>query len=245
MKNINVLVLEDNPKEALIIEKALIKHNYDVTAICSNINEAEKVLQQTPIDLCILDIFLGNVTGGIDLAEKVSKSNIPFLFLTSSKDRTVFEKAKLTNPFSYLLKPFNELELTFTIELAIEKFFDQFNAFSEEKAPTVLSTNYLFIKNADKISKVEINDISFIQVENRYCKVSYNKHNYFVKMPLKKIIETLPPYFIQTHRNCIINSHKIKDIFPNDNLIVLEDGNKITLSERYKYNILKRLNIIN
>ena len=244
MEHINILVLEDNPKEGLRIKKTLTKNDYEVTTICTTVDEAEQMLEKASIDLCILDIFLGKVMGGIQLAEKISELHIPFLFLTSSKDRTVFEKAKLTNPFSYLLKPFNELELMFTIELAIEKFFSQPNAFSEEKSPTVLGNQYLFIKNKDKISKIEISDISFVEVEGRYCKVVYNQSKYLIKMSLKNIIEILPPYFLQNHRNCIVNIHKIKDIFPNDNLVVLINNEKVLLSERHKYNIIKKLNII-
>ncbi|WP_299889536.1 LytTR family DNA-binding domain-containing protein [uncultured Lacinutrix sp.] len=245
MKSINILILEDEPKEAKKLKTALEDNNYNVIAVCDTVVSAENVLKTKSIDFCILDIFLGKELGGIQLAEKISEYNIPFLFLTSSKDRFVFEKAKLTQPFSYLLKPFNELELLFTLELAIEKFFQQANAFSEEKAPTVLSEKYLFIKNKDRISKVEINDISFVEVEDRYCKVAYNQRNYLIKMALKKVIEILPDYFIQAHRNCIVNLDKIKDIFPNDNLIVLAGDEKITLSERYKYDILKKLNIMN
>ncbi|MEW7279828.1 response regulator transcription factor [Aquimarina sp. 2201CG1-2-11] len=244
MENINILILEDNPKEADSIQKILTKNAYDNITICTNVNEAEKVLAKTSVDLCILDIFLGKEMGGIALAQKVSMLNIPFLFLTSSKDKMVFNKAKLTNPISYLLKPFNELELMFTMELAIEKFFNQFHAFSEEKAPTVLGDQYLFVKNKDRITKIEISNISYIQIEDGYCKVVYQQNNYFIKMSLKKITQVLPSYFIQTHRNSMVNLHKIKDIFPNDNLITLMDNEKILISERYKYAIIKKLNII-
>lgn len=245
MKSINILILEDEPKEAKKLKTVLEANNYNVIAVCNTVESAENILKTKSIDFCILDIFLGKELGGIQLAEKISEYNIPFFFLTSSKDRFVFEKAKLTHPFSYLLKPFNELELLFTLELAIEKFFQQPNAFSEEKTPTVLSEKYLFIKNKDRISKVEISDISFVEVEDRYCKVAYEQRSYLIKMTLKKVVEILPAYFIQAHRNCIVNLDKIKDIFPNDNLIVLAGNEKVILSERYKHDILKKLNIMN
>jgi DNA-binding LytR/AlgR family response regulator len=245
MKSINILILEDEPKEATKLKKVLEENNYTIIAICNTVASAEEALKTKSVDFCILDIFLGKELGGIQFAEKVLRENIPFIFLTSSKDRFVFEKAKLTKPFSYLLKPFNEMELLFTLELAIEKFFHQPNAFSEEKAPTVLSEKYLFIKNKDCISKVEICDIDFVEVEERYCKVAYRQKSYLIKMALKKVIEILPAYFIQAHRNCIVNLDKIKDIFPNDNLIVLSGNERVTLSERYKNDILKKLNIMN
>jgi FixJ family two-component response regulator len=51
----------------------------------------------------------------------------PFVFLTSSNDRQIF--AKLTRPFSFLMKPFNELEILYAIEMAVEKFHNQNDAF--------------------------------------------------------------------------------------------------------------------
>ena len=44
-----------------------------------------------------------------------------------------FERAKLTKPFSFLLKPFNELEILYAIEMAIEKFYEQNNVFIKDE----------------------------------------------------------------------------------------------------------------
>jgi len=245
MKEIRVLIVENQAEEANNIKEILEENGYVIAGICTTAIEAEKTLNTISVDICILDIFLGKDTDGIWLAEKISEMNIPFLFLTGSKDREVFEKARLTRPSSYLLKPFNALELSFSIELAIEKFFDQPHTFSLQSPSAVLGNPYLFVKNKDRISKIAIDDIAFIEVEDRYCKIVYEEHQYLIKMSLKKAIELFPSFFIQTHRNCLVNLHKIKDIFPNDNLIVMTSGANVLLSERFKHKILKKLKLIN
>ena len=75
-------------------------------------------------------------------------------FLTSSKDRQIFERAKLTKPFSFLLKPFNELEVLYAIEMAIEKFYEQTNVFVSEEQDTVIGNSHLFIKKKNALQKV-------------------------------------------------------------------------------------------
>jgi FixJ family two-component response regulator len=57
------------------------------------------------------------------------------VFLTSSNDRQIFERAKLTRPFSFLMKPFNELEILYAIEMAVEKFHNQNDALAMNKTP--------------------------------------------------------------------------------------------------------------
>ena len=65
-------------------------------------------------------------------------------------------------------------------------------------------------------------------------------------MSLKKIQEMLSnDLFLQVHRNSIVNIKKIKEIYLDDNLIIMMNGNKVSISERYKYIIMKKLNIMN
>ena len=58
----------------------------------------------------------------------------------------IFERAKLTKPFSFLMKPFNELEILYALEMAFEKFYEQTNVFMGDDEDTIISTDYLFIK---------------------------------------------------------------------------------------------------
>lgn len=248
MDKINILIIEDTKSEEEALTSVLLENDYNIVGVATNYTEALTLFYSHKVDLVIIDVFLNGQPEGITFAETITITpNVikPFVFLTSSKDRQIFERAKLTKPFSFLLKPFNELEVLYAIEMAIEKFYEQTNVFVSEDQDTVIGTNYLFIKKKNSLKKVAINDIVYIEVEERYCNIITTTEKFLVALSLTKITTLLDTdNFTRTHRNFIINTNKITEIILNENLIVLEGNYKITLSEKYKefihkYKILK------
>jgi CheY-like chemotaxis protein len=123
MENLHILVLEDSKDDADELVSVLRANDYLVTHVTNRL-EAQLAFKNQQFDMLILDIMIDGKAEGIEFAKQLDSDGvqIPFLFLTSMQSRTVFEKAKYTKPFSYLLKPFNEMELLYTIELAIETY---------------------------------------------------------------------------------------------------------------------------
>ena len=73
-------------------------------------------------DLILMDIVLSGEIDGIDAASRIGKLfNIPVVYLTAYADDKTLERAKITDPFGYMLKPFGGKELHSTIEMAIYK----------------------------------------------------------------------------------------------------------------------------
>lgn len=248
MDKINILIIEDTKSEEDALTSVLLENDYNIVGVATNYTEALTLFYQHKVDLVIIDVFLNGQPEGITFAETITITpNVakPFVFLTSSKDRQIFERAKLTKPFSFLLKPFNELEVLYAIEMAIEKFYDQTNVFLSEEQDTVIGNSHLFIKKKNALKKVALQDIIYIEVEERYCNIITSNENYLVALSLTKITEFLDTNtFAKTHRNYIVNTNKISEIILNENLIILEGNYKITLSEKYKdfihkYKILK------
>jgi two-component system, LytTR family, response regulator len=238
MDNINVLVIEDNPLESEELTKVLIQNGYHVVGVAQSYNEALTLFYANAVDIVIIDIFLAGKPDGITFAETINivpNASKPFVFLTFSKDRQIFERAKLTHPFSFLLKPFNELEILYAVEMAVEKFYAQPNVFLNEKDNAVMSNEYLFIKKKDSLKKIAVTDIVFIEVEERYCNVITEIEKFVIQISLTKIIELLDEsLFSRTHRNFIVNTNKIVEVLVADNLIVLKGNHKVTLSDKYK-----------
>ncbi|MDI9308594.1 MAG: response regulator transcription factor [Limnohabitans sp.] len=238
MDKVNVLVIEDNATEKEALLKVLQANNYNVVGVASSHKEALELFTSKKVDIVIVDIYLNGVPEGITFAETLSilpNQSKPFVFLTSTTDRNIFERAKLTNPFSYLLKPFNELELLYALELAIEKFYAQNDVFLGDEEDTIISNEFLFIKKGKSLKKVAISDILYIEVEEKYCNIVTEKEKFVILISLTKILELLNPnLFYRTHRNYIVNSDKIIEIIPVDNLIILTGNHKITLSDKYK-----------
>ena len=238
MSTINILIIEDIITESQELVKVLETNHYNVVGIATNYREALTLFYQNKIDLVIIDVFLNGQPDGIAFAETLTITPEilkPFVFLTSSKDRQIFERAKLTKPFSFLLKPFNELEVIYAIEMAIEKFYDQINVFQIENSDTVITKDYLFIKKKNTLKKVTIEDIIYIEVDERYCNIITVSEKFLVTISLSKIIEILDDkVFIKTHRNYIVNKNKIFEIIMSDNLIITHGGYKVNLSDKYK-----------
>lgn len=122
MAKIRVLVVEDERLVAQDIQHMLISLGYEVIAAVSS---GEGALEQTALtlpDLVLMDIILRGEMDGITAAHKIwEEFKIPFIYLTAFADGKTLERAKVTRPFGYLLKPFQERELQGAIEIALYK----------------------------------------------------------------------------------------------------------------------------
>ncbi|WP_105003055.1 LytTR family DNA-binding domain-containing protein [Tenacibaculum sp. SG-28] len=156
------------------------------------------------------------------------------------QSKSLFDKAKLTNPAIYLLKPYNDLELLYSIELAIESCYQQTSSMSLVDNTALMSPDFLFIKRKKSVKKVNVSSINYVEVKEKYCSLSCDDGVYLIKLSLSKLKEMLSnPNFKQVHRNYLVNIKSIKELFFEDNLIILEDDSKIPFSERYKNAFIK------
>mgnify|MGYP006343606645 CR=1 FL=1 len=220
MDTINVLIIEDEPDQSDALCKVLVENKYNIAGVARNYKDALQLIFKSPIDIIIIDVFLDGK---------------PFVFLTSSQDRQIFEKAKLTKPFSFLMKPYNELEILYALEMAVEKFYEQPNVFSSEEQNTVVSKEFLFIKKKNSLKKIALQDIVYIEVENRYCNIFTENEKFLIQISLNKIRKLIDEKkFIRTHRNYVVNKDKIDEIILSDNLIILKGNHRISLSNSYK-----------
>ncbi|MEO5361463.1 MAG: diguanylate cyclase [Nitrospirota bacterium] len=117
-----VMVVEDEGIIAMDIRRTLADFGYIVTSVSATAEEAVKRSQTDKADVVLMDVVLGGPMDGIEAAEIIrSTSGTPVIFLTSYSDEYILERAKITEPFGYLLKPFRDRELYVTIEMALYK----------------------------------------------------------------------------------------------------------------------------
>ena len=118
-----LLIVEDNKIVALDIQAALNRLGYNIVAMVESGEEAIlKALELQP-DLILMDINLRGDIDGIQAVEIIKKTaDIPVIYLSAFTDHKTLERAKLTEPYSYLTKPFNELELDIHISFALHKW---------------------------------------------------------------------------------------------------------------------------
>ena len=122
MPKIRILVVEDESLVARDIQNMLRSLGYEVTGVVASGEQAIQKASASAPDLVLMDIVLKGEIDGITAAEKLWEDyGIPVIYLTAYADDTTFERAKMTKPFGYLLKPFEERELQTTIEMALYK----------------------------------------------------------------------------------------------------------------------------
>lgn len=122
MQNRSVLVVEDNLSEAKRICHILKRLDYIVAGTSTTGEGAIRVLGQKKPDLVLMDIFLEGDLDGIETADKIrNEYDVPVLYLTSAGENDFFHRAKLTDPFGYILKPVTEKVLQISIEMALYK----------------------------------------------------------------------------------------------------------------------------
>ena len=117
-----ILIVEDEIITAEDIRESLQDMGYMVLGIVSSGEEAIKKVEEDIPDLVLMDIMLRGEMDGIAAAKQIrSVFNIPVVYLTAYSDKIILERAKITEPFGYILKPFDERELQINIEIALYK----------------------------------------------------------------------------------------------------------------------------
>ncbi len=122
MSEVQILVVEDEFIVAKDIQNRLKNMGYAVPAVTASGEEAIDKVAQTHPDLVLMDIMLKGAVDGVVAAEKIRNLfNVPVVYLTAYSDEATLSRAKISEPFGYLLKPFEERELHTTIEMALYK----------------------------------------------------------------------------------------------------------------------------
>lgn len=113
-----IFVVEDDPLIALHISQALGSFGYEIVGSVRSGEEALKMIPEANPDLILMDITLLGKLDGIDTVSQLTVAK-PVVFLTALSDEKTLQRAKLTKPYGYLIKPFDPHELRSTIELAL------------------------------------------------------------------------------------------------------------------------------
>lgn len=120
--NAKILLAEDESIASRYLKQALTRMGYQITAAVQSGEEAIKSVTDNQPDLILMDITLNKKIDGITAIQNIqSKLDIPVIYITANRDSDVFERAKLTQPYAYLIKPYELAQLRNTIEIALSK----------------------------------------------------------------------------------------------------------------------------
>ena len=123
MTQANIVIVEDEPIVAMDIKRCLKELGYQVAAIAANSEDAVQQIVEHRPDLVLMDIRLKGDIDGIETAWRVrQRFNVPIVYLTAHSDPETLERAKFTEPYGYILKPYEDRDLHTTIEMALHRF---------------------------------------------------------------------------------------------------------------------------
>ena len=123
MEDLKILVVEDETIIAMELEYRLKELGYQVPAIFASGEEAIASVPETNPDLILMDIMLKGEMDGIQTAEMIEQLfDLPVIYLTANTDPGTIQRAKITGPYGYLVKPFEEETFKITIEMALFKY---------------------------------------------------------------------------------------------------------------------------
>jgi CheY-like chemotaxis protein/DNA-binding PadR family transcriptional regulator len=125
-----ILVVEDEAIILLQLEEILHAIGYTVAGLAASGEDAIEKARRLKPDLVLMDIVMPGKLNGIEAAKIITEElDIPVVFVTSYADDTIIEKAKSVKPYGYIVKPFNELVIKATVEVAL------FRKIAEQKEP--------------------------------------------------------------------------------------------------------------
>jgi len=242
---IKILIVEDEMIIAANTALQLRNLGYEVSGIVARGEEALIHIEENLPDIVLLDIQLKGDLDGIETAHRMQEQfDIPIIYLTSNVDDANFERAKKTNPYAFISKPFKKLDLQHAIELTTNRIVEaEIKAAQEnERGTSFILSDRIFVRHNDRIVKIIIADILYIEADRNYCRIHSKGKIFLLVVTLKDIEKKLPKeFFIRVHRSYIINLMQIDEVAAKHLVI---SRKVIPLSKSLRAELLTRLQTI-
>lgn len=117
-----ILIVEDESIVAMDMRNRLNHMGFEVVGICDTADRAVELATAQLPDCILMDIKLKGDRDGVQAAEQIQRTlDIPVIYITAFADEKTLARAKITQAFGYILKPFQEREVLIAIEMAIYK----------------------------------------------------------------------------------------------------------------------------
>ncbi|GAA4785453.1 hypothetical protein GCM10023231_11690 [Olivibacter ginsenosidimutans] len=221
MQPLRIAIVEDEMIIASDMQDMLLELGYQICGIAATHAEALILAKQEKPDLFLLDITLKGKLDGLQLAQALRQQNLAFIFVTSHSDYTTIGKAKETQPYGYLIKPFSKQDLYATIEMA--------QGHLRQKP----ASNSLFVPLGKGKQKVSLKDIQFVKANGNYVEIKMELKRIALRKNLKEFEGKLPAkhHFIRIHKSYLVNRQHI--VSYNQFEVTLKDQTKIPIGRTY------------
>ncbi len=251
MNSFKILIVEDDMITAADISMQLDQLGYEVSGITPRGEDALKSIESTRPDLILMDVNLKGTLDGIETARRIAETHdIPLIFLTANADSVTFASAKATKPYAFISKPFQKTDLEHAIALAVERITENTGTTSpalmvkELTDEPYLMDDRIFVRYQDKMVKLFLNEVLFVEADRSYCKIYTDTKEYLISVPLGHLEEKLPKRnFLRVHRSFVVNLEKIDALGDQQEWLVMGNRN-VPLSRNFRDELVARLQLI-
>lgn len=241
-----ILVVEDEAIVRKDIEQTLRKLGHEVVgAVAEGRDAIDTATEQRP-DLVLMDIMLKGDMSGIEAAMIIrGQLGLPVIFLTAYSDEATLSRARIAEPYGYIVKPYKAIDVQTAVELAVHKHAQDAEVLRERDKLHELANlrppDPLFLKHDGRQVKVNLEDIYFISALKDYFSVHLKDRRYVVHGTMKNIESRLPAdQFFRVHRSFIVRIDKIAAI-EAPHVIMEDQKGSIPIGDSYYGDLLKRL----
>jgi DNA-binding LytR/AlgR family response regulator len=233
---IRALIVDDEPHAIAVLEKYLSQFSQmELVGKCADAIQAFQLLQQKPVDLMFLDIKMPGIKG-TDLLR--SLKNPPKVIFTTAYSEYALEGFEL-NAVDYLLKPISFERFLRAVDKVYQLTDHKPKTNITHEAPTGDHEAFIYLKVDRKTTKVNVNDILWIESLRDYVKVVVKDQEYITRQKISILEELLPESrFVRIHRSFIVALAKIDSFYAYSMEVA---GHELPIGRNYKQDVQKKL----
>jgi two-component system, LytTR family, response regulator LytT len=250
MEMLKILIVEDEVLSAMGFQEQLLEFGYANVILAKDSFEAIYAFKNEKPDLVLMDITLeGSPMDGVQIAEVFNElRRVPIIYISSNTDNSTIQRAKKTNPASYLVKPCTDKQMEIAIDMAIDTFSDH-SPFEEDAifvkteatySKKMLPDRVVFHKPHGILEIVPVEEIVYCEADEDTTKVflkGYKKdeknENYrtFVAMRnlgfyAKRL--TTDFSFFRVSDKILLNMMYLKSYYHNERDLKLTNGDSLS-----------------
>ena len=243
MQKIKILIVEDE----MLVARDVAHYREDIgCTVIGIVMEGEAALdflKQEKPDIILMDIHLKGKLDGVETVQEFQKTlDIPLVYMTANTDDASFERAKATQPFAFIEKPFKKRTLIRTIDLLIEQLLSKKATEDEKEIDSFVLNDRIFVREKNKMVKIKLTDILYMEAERAYSRIITPEKEFVLSLPLRSLEEKISAEFLmRVHRSYVVNLNHVDEM--QDNYIQIHQK-YIPVSRSYWEEFLRRVKVI-
>lgn len=200
---------------------------------CENAIDAYNLIQESPVDVVLLDIEMPGMSG-LELTRNFGSKRPIIIFTTSTKDYAA--EAFDLNVADFIVKPVTPARFIQAIEKAREIMA------SNQEEVSLKEDEFIFIRDSNVVKRLKLDDIIYAEAMGDYVKLHTPQRYFAIHSTLKAVEERLPSSrFFRVHRSYVVAINKIDTI---QNGVLIIGGKPIPVADAYRGALNKRMNIL-